>query len=380
MIRSNEPDRLFYAVKIASGMTVLGDEHLPIFKGNATRQISFTDGTYQGQSVRIARHAMLFQNTELEVQVVETKIKRERSSQKFLTAMIIPNLTTMVIVLLAVLWGVRQGLQPLQHLELEIEKRSVNDLREIELTQTPFELRSLLQRLNELFKLLRESNEFQQKFIADAAHQLRTPLAGLQTQIDLAIIEGTFDESMARKSNIQQATNRIEHLLSQLLSYARTENSQAVKENFTTINLRDVVENSATTFIDRALAKNIDLGFDVSAVHVQGLGWMLQEALGNLIDNALRYTPVDGVVTVRCGSIRGKAFLEVEDSGQGIPVGERLMIFQRFHHVPGTQGGGCGLGLSIVSQIAQVHNASVELIDTEASRFAVRINFSDDAS
>ena len=377
MIRSNAPDHLFYAVRTSSGLTLLGDINLPAANQPATPHMTFTDGSYRGQAVRIARHEMLFQQTPLEVQVVETLLKRERSSQKFLAAMIIPNLVTMLIVLLAVLWGVQQGLKPLQHLEHEIGKRSVNDLRVIELTQTPFELQNLLKRLNELFKLLRESNEFQQKFIADAAHQLRTPLAGLQTQIDLAIVEGIFDTSTTRKKNIQDATYRIEHLLSQLLSYARAENSMAVRNNFATINLRDVIEKSATAFIDRALEKNIDLGFEVSDAHVQGLSWMLQEALGNLIDNAIRYTPAGGIVTVKCGAAHGKAYLEVEDSGHGIPLEERSSIFQRFHQVAGTRGGGCGLGLSIVSQIAQVHNASVEFQDTDLSRFVVRVNFID---
>jgi len=255
MIRSNAPDSLYFSVRDASGTTLLGDQSLPFLDEKGTSNITFVDGVYQGVAVRIARHRMRFHDSSLQVQVVETVKKRDMSSQKFLTAMVVPNLITMLVVLLAVLWGVRQGLKPLRNLEREISQRSVNDLKEIELTQNPFELRPLLQRLNELFELLRESNSRQQRFIADAAHQLRTPLAGLQTQIDLAIGEGVFEQSLSRKENIQAATLRIEHLLNQLLSYARAENAMALKESFKSVNLRTIAENSASIFIDRALEK-----------------------------------------------------------------------------------------------------------------------------
>lgn len=376
MIRSNAPDKLFFSVRSASGDTLLGDQSLPKIDPLSASNISFSDGSYQGAAVRIAQHRMKFHDTSLQVQVVETVKKREVSSQKFLTAMVVPNLITMMVVLLAVLWGVRQGLKPLRNLEKEISQRSVNDLKEIELTQNPFELRALLRHLNELFKLLRESNVRQQRFIADAAHQLRTPLAGLQTQIDLAIGDGVFEHSKGRKEAIQQATSRIEHLLSQLLSYARAESAVALKGSFKGVNLRTIAENSASSFIDRALEKNIDLGFDLADTEVSGLPWMLQEALANLIDNAIRYTPHQGVITVRCGCLNDMPFLEVEDSGDGIHEKMLPSVFERFHQTPGSSNGGCGLGLSIVSQIVEVHNASIEFVRPRSSGFIVRINFS----
>jgi two-component system sensor histidine kinase TctE len=375
MIRSNTPDMLYFSVWDSSGAILLGDKSLPSLDQLQNPNISFSDGLYQGAAVRIAKHRMNYHNTHLYVQVLETVKKREISSQKFLAAMLAPNLITMLVVLLAVLWGVRQGLKPLRNLEKEISQRSVNDLKEIELIQNPFELRTLLRHLNRLFELLRESNSRQQRFIADAAHQLRTPLAGLQTQIDLALGEGFFNQSLSRKENIQTATLRIEHLLNQLLSYARAENAMALKDSFKNVNLRSIAENSASIFIDKALEKNIDLGFDLSDVEVSGLAWMLQEALGNLIDNAIRYTPSKGVITVRCGHLEGTPFIEVEDNGPGIAAEELPFIFERFHHIPGSQGGGCGLGLSIVNQIAEVHNASIHFVRLEGDGFIVRIFF-----
>src|SRR6185369_17161280 len=160
-------------------------------------------------------------------------------------------------------------------------------LREIELAGTPAEIRPMLRRLNELFTLLREAAEVQQRFIADAAHQLRTPLAGLQTQLDLAAGEGAFTHNAERLAHIEEATTRIGHLLSQLLTYARAETANPVDRTFETVALDQLVEKSASTFLDAALAKNIDLGFEIAPASVPGLSWMLQEALGNLIDNAI---------------------------------------------------------------------------------------------
>ena len=375
MILSNAPDKLYFSVRDTKGNTLLGDTTLPAQSQVDHHTVIFQDGNHLNQPVRIARHQIQLHDSDLLIQVVETIQKREQSSHTFLTAMVAPNLLAMLTVLLAVLWGVRKGLAPLHTLEKEIAKRSVNDLRELELTQNPYELRPLLKRLNDLFHLLRESNAIQQRFIADAAHQLRTPLAGLQTQIDLAVAEGIFDLHPARKDSIEEATTRIEHLLNQLLSYARTESAMSRTDSFEEVKLASVIERSASMFIDRALAKQIDLGFEIAEVNVAGLSWMLQEALGNLIDNALRYTPTGGIVTVKCGIFGGAGFLEVEDSGHGIPDAELPTIFDRFHHIAGIDGSGCGLGLSIVKQISAVHNAVVEFQRRSPQGFSVRIVF-----
>lgn len=145
--------------------------------------------------------------------------------------MVIPNLAVILATMLAVVLGVRQGLLPLNEVEHDIAERSASDLHEIDLSGKPAEIRPMLRRLNELFALLRESVEVQQRFIADAAHQLRTPLAGLQTQLDLANSEGAFNNNPERIQLIEEATLRISHLLSQLLAYARAETSNSVRTN-----------------------------------------------------------------------------------------------------------------------------------------------------
>jgi len=375
MLRSNAPDMLYFSVSDPFGNVVAGDADLPQLRTPKGDQIEFSNGVYRDMSVRIALHRITINAQDFLIAVMETTKKREQASARILTAMIIPNLAVILATMLAVILGVRQGLLPLQQVERDIAARSANDLHEIALSGNPAEIRPMLRRLNELFALLRESVEIQQRFIADAAHQLRTPLAGLQTQLDLATSEGAFNNNTERLQLIDEATTRIGHLLSQLLAHARAETSNSVKDEFESVALDRLVENSASTFLDSALAKNIDLGFDIKPAATPGFPWMLQEALSNLIDNAIRYTPTGGIITVSCGAEENQAFLEVEDSGPGIPDENLKHVFERFYRIPGSPGNGCGLGLAIVSEIAQLHGAAIQLTRSEQGGLRVRIQF-----
>ena len=364
MLRSNAPDMLYFSVSDPFGKVVAGDADLPQLRPPKDDQVEFSNGVYRDTRVRIASHRITIKAQDFLIVVMETTKKREQASARILTAMVIPNLAV-----------IRQGLLPLHEVERDIAERSANDLHEIDPSGKPAEIRPMLRRLNELFALLRDSVEIQQRFIADAAHQLRTPLAGLQTQLDLANAEGAFDNNPERIQLIEEATLRISHLLSQLLAYTRAETSNSVKDKFESVDLDRLVENSASIFLDGALAKNIDLGFDIKPATTAGFPWMLQEALSNLIDNAIRYTPTGGIITVSCGDENGHAFLEVDDSGPGIPNEQLKHVFERFYRIPGSPGNGCGLGLAIVSEIAQLHEATVELKRSEQGGLRVRIQF-----
>ncbi|HQO29216.1 MAG TPA: ATP-binding protein, partial [Accumulibacter sp.] len=263
--------------------------------------------------------------------------------------------------------GVHQGLRPLATIEREIAVRSPNDLRAITVEGTPREIQPMLTRLNRLFALLRQASAGQQRFLADAAHQLRTPLTGLQTQIELAAAEGRFDGDVERRQRFDEATRRIAHLIDQLLLFARAEAAGAAPL-FEPVSLPTLLEQAASIFLDQALAREIDLGFEVAPATVVGIPSLLREALANLIDNALRYTPAQGVVTVRCGCRDQHAFLEVEDDGPGIPPAAREQVFERFTRLPAAPGNGCGLGLAIVREIAELHSATVELANPDGGR------------
>jgi len=375
MLRSNEPDKLYFSIRNADGQLLAGDADIPLIPIPATREISFVDGRFRDVPVRVALHRVKGADSDILVTVMETTERRKRVLQRVLTAMLLPNLAVFFATLLAVLFGVRRGLLPLETVEQEIAARSPNDLREIDLTTTPREIQPTLRRLNELFSLLREASAAQNRFIADAAHQLRTPLAGLQTQLDLAVGEGAFSSNQGRLQNIEEGMQRLGRLLGQLLSYARAEASAPLGSQPETVALDQVAEKSASMFIDAALAKDLDLGFDLSPATVPGTPWLLQEALANLVDNAIRYSPHGGVITVRCGLSDGKSFLEVEDDGPGIADEHLTHVFERFWRVPGSPANGCGLGLPIVKEIAEFHGGTVQLLHRESAGLRVRLEF-----
>lgn len=376
MLRSNAPDRIYFSIRDAGNHLLAGDDDIPGFPMPRGGEVGFADAVYHGAAVRVAMRRLVLPEAQIFITVMETTQKRILSQQQILTAMLLPNLAVIVASLLAVLYGVRRGLLPLEAVEREIAARSPNDLHEIDLATAPHEIHPMLRRLNELFQLLREATEAQNRFIADAAHQLRTPLAGLQTQIDLAVGEGAFSHNAGRLQNIEDGTNRLVRLLGQLLSYARAEASASISDKLEPVALAQIVEKSASDFFDAALAKEIDLGFDISPVSIVGVPWLLQEALANLIDNAIRYAPIAGTITVRCGELGGKPFLEVEDNGPGIPPEQEGKIFKRFYRIPGSPSNGCGLGLPIVKEIADLHGAEVLLLHRHSPGLCVRLEFS----
>lgn len=365
ILRSDASDIIYFSVRDKKGRLLAGDEALPSYEALAVARvdnlISFADSQLQSKPIRIAMHQTTSAHGPVTIMVAETVNKRELSSRRILTAMILPSLAVILATLLAVYFGVRRGLAPLEIVESEIASRSPRDLRAIDDALTPQEIRPLLSRLNDLFALLREAAASQQRFLADAAHQLRTPLTGLQTQIDLSTNEGRFSSDPERLLRINEATERIGHLIGQLLTYARTEPTTYLSQSFEPVALNDLVEQAASIFLDEALGKKIDLGFEAGQATVSGIPWMLREALANLIDNALCYTPHGGTVTVSSSRHNGECALTVEDNGPGIPAAERDRVFERFYRIQGVTGDGCGLGLAIVKEIAGLHDAGIRL-------------------
>jgi two-component system, OmpR family, sensor histidine kinase TctE len=361
MVRSDSSDTIYFAVHDRQGRLLAGDGDLHADAGPGVGDPHFLDSQLRGKPIRVAVHRIDSPYGSITITVAETLNKRNQASRRILTAMILPTLAVILATLLAVYFGVRRGLAPIEHVEGEIARRSPRDLHEIEASNTPREIQPLLARLNELFGLLREAAASQQRFLADAAHQLRTPLAGLQTQIDLASAEGRFDPEPERLQRINEATGRIGHLIGQLLTYVRTEPTTYLSQSFEPVALHDLVEQSASIFLDQALSKEIDLGFEAGQATVAGIPWMLREALANLIDNALRYTPRGGVVTVSSFCRATGCALTVEDNGPGIPIAERQQIFERFYRIQDSTGDGCGLGLAIVKEIAALHGGEIRL-------------------
>jgi len=358
----NQVDQTYITVLSAEGRLVDGDGDLVNKPATEGRQNPFFyDATHNGKPIRVAQLRLPVGDTYAIVQVGETIKKRTAIARKIAAITLGLDFTGAIATILLVVVGVTKGLRPVEALSAQIRMRTASDLRPLEVNGVPIELAPLAMALNRLFTLLVDAASAQNRFVANAAHQLRTPLAGLQTQLELLASDPDFAAGKVKLVHLLQATERISHVVSQLLVLAKAEPAEALFSQQQRVDLKDLVEHSASLFLDRAIAREIDLGFEIHAANVLGNPWLLREMLGNLIDNALRYTPAGGVVTVRCGRQAGQAYLEVEDSGPGIPQEEQEKIFDRFYRIPGSPDDGCGLGLAIVKEIADMHAAKITI-------------------
>jgi two-component system, OmpR family, sensor histidine kinase TctE len=368
-LRVDTEDRVYYAVLGPGGeQLIAGTARLPappdlLRPGEHT----FFDAKLEGERVRVAARAVPVENGETAiVEVAETLIKRDKLVLELLVASAVPQVL-IAFASVALLWlGIGQGLRPLDRLRDEIAARSPKDLRPVSERDKPREVRSLIGALNQLLSRLGAAIVSQQRFIANAAHQLRTPLAGLKTHAELARREQSASELRSLLDMIAGETQRTSHLVNQLLTLARAEPSEAPSGQ--PVNLHDIVGRDVRDWVQRALTGNIDLGFELEDAWTLGEPLLLRELAANLVDNALAYTQEGGSVTVRTALRNGESVLEVEDNGPGIPEAEREKVFERFYRIPATRGEGCGLGLPIVSEIAGRHNARIDLGQPPAGR------------
>lgn len=363
VMRSDSVDKEFIAVYGPGGQLLAGDADLKADAVAQSRIPRFSDSTLLGRKIRKVSYRLDTAAGPVTVAVAETVRKRERTGSKILAAMILPNVVLVIATLLLVFFGVRTGLAPLTHLSEEIVKRSPHDLSPLPKAEVPLEAKPLIDAMDGLVSDLRAAASAQQAFLANAAHQLKTPLAGLQTQLELAA-EELPEPYRHRFTHLSGATQRLGHLAHQLLALARSGPEANVTHERRPVDLARLLEASASTWFDAALEKDIDLGFEPVPAIVHGSEWLLRELLANLIDNAIQYTPRDGMVTARSGlGEDGRPFVEVEDSGPGIPAAERDRVFDRFYRAEGVPGTGTGLGLSIVKEVADRHDAAITIAD-----------------
>lgn len=361
VLRSDSTDLEFLAAYGPEGELLAGDADLrpdPLPPGLNPH---LTDATLRSYRVRKATYRIETPRGAVTVVVAETTRKRESTASKILAAMIFPNILLIIAVLVLVYLGVRSGLAPLNHLSEEIARRSPHDLRPLPKGEAPAEAEPLINAMDGLIDDLRAAAVAQQAFLANAAHQLRTPLAGLQTQLELAV-EELPERYRHRIAHLRDATGRLGHLAHQLLALARSGPEANLAHERRPVDCAGLLQASASAWFDAALAREVDLGFEPEEAFVQGSEWLLRELLANLIDNAIQYTPPGGVVTARSGlDGEGRPFLEVEDSGPGIPEAEHQRIFERFYRAEGAPCTGTGLGLAIVKEVAERHGAAVAI-------------------
>ena len=367
MLQSRESGRLYYLVTGPRNEYITGEPDLPPPPDPFSGRVNYYDESYQGRLVRIVTLHLPLETGKSEgmvmVQVAENRAARDDFARQMLFRMVLPQALLIIVAGLMIWHAVGRGLAPLRALRQEIETRSHRDLSALPEEQAPQEVRPLIRAMNELLKRLSLTLASQQRFIADAAHQLRTPIAGLKTQTELAMRQTPPGEAQTTLRQLHSATAQTTRLVNQLLSLARAEPSAGRIQVSEVIDLRHLARDVTTEWVPRAIERNLDLGFDAGseAARVEGEPFLLREMLNNLLDNALRYTQPGGQVTVHVDCSVAGPVLTVEDNGPGIPESERGRVFERFYRVLGTGAEGCGLGLAIVGEIAQSHGAKVTL-------------------
>ena len=341
----------------------------------------FGDATIGGEAMRVAWYDFDLNGHATRIAVAEPARGRDSPVRKLVTATLVVDVLQLIVIPLLVILGVRLGLRPLLALRDHMAARSARELEPLDAGSVPVEAQTLVESLNALFGRVRAAAESQQKFLADAAHQMRTPLAGIQAQLELLERDAGAAPVRERIHAAGEGIRRLGHAAHQLLTLARAESSVTLARDFRPVDLAALIEETVSSQLDRALAKGIDLGAEAAPAAVTGVGWLLRELLNNLADNALQYTPSGGVVTLRSGTRPGAAFLEVEDDGPGISAIERPLVTERFHRSPGAPGQGTGLGLAIVSDVALVHGATLAIESGANGRGTrVRVEFPQAAS
>ncbi|MEO5693609.1 MAG: sensor histidine kinase N-terminal domain-containing protein [Usitatibacter sp.] len=360
-------DRIFFEVIGPAGQPLAG-EPIEGPPGGESGQEVFYNGTVRELGVRIVQIAVDSDSPTARpaavVRVAETEVKRKRLAREILLSVVVPQALLIVVALIVVWIGVLRGLAPLERLRAALAARSKTDWSLIVADDVPGEVRPLLSATNNLLSRLDDALTLQHRFIADAAHQLKTPIAVLKTQLELALREEDPARMRESLAAAQAGHDRISRVVSQLLSLARNEPEASRAAVLAPLDLEALVFEVAAMWVPEALKRGIDLGFEGEghAVMIKGDAARLRELLDNLVDNAVRYSPEGGTVTLRVEDTPTPT-LFVSDGGPSIPAEDRRRIFERFHRVLGSAAGGSGLGLAIALEIARFHGATLDLLD-----------------
>jgi len=363
-------DVQFFQVAVDGGELIAGEGGVPALRPGERRRIGetlFRTTDMLGERVRIA-YRLVPSPTDarpLLIQVAETRRQHHALSSRIISEVLLPQFAIIPLAVVLVWLGLTRGLIPLVRLQERIRARRSDDLSPIDLHSVPEELRPMIAALNNNMARLNDNLEAQQRFIAAAAHQLKTPLTGLKTQTELALRESDPAQLRDYLERIAVGVDRAAHLTHQLLQLARAEASHEAPQAMEAADMADLARGAIADCVPRALARDIDLGFDGEDVRliIRGVPLLLREMLVNLVDNAIKYTPRGGRVTVRIFCVPHPG-LEVEDNGIGIPTKDRQRVFERFYRALGTDADGSGLGLAIVREVADQHCIAITVHDS----------------
>ena len=374
-LRFDRLDRIYYVVLAPQGQQLLGDELLaaPTIKV-APGAWDFRDVELDGQTLRLAVLGVAcgVVGNVCQVRVAETTTKRAALRRDLSVAVGATMLVLAIGLMLAGRLAIQQGLRPLDELSNEVERRDLDRLEPLQ-QPVPGEVRPLISALNRLFERLRLASSTQQEFLANAAHQLRTPLTSLRTEIELALLEPHEAAQEPLLQRLKSSVDRSARLAQQMLSMARSD-AATPQEQLRLLDLRDLASLAAEEWVPRALESGMDLGFELASAPILGRSFLLREMLENLIHNSVNYAGEGARVTVRTFQQDGQAVLEVEDTGPGIPEVDRERVFLRFQRGAQPVGNGSGLGLAIAQDIALSHGGTLTLHDgTHGQGLRVRL-------
>jgi two-component system OmpR family sensor kinase len=317
------------------------------------------------------------QSNNQTLQVAQDMAVRRNMAGNLALRTLAPIAVMMPILMLVVWWVVSESLTPVARVRKQVASRQADDLSPVSEAGLPDEVRPLVQELNLLFGRVRTAFDAQQNFVADAAHELRTPLAALKLQA-LSLERADSDEARkVAQGRITAGVERATRLVEQLLVLARQEAGAVEGAAAAPVDLADLARRTVGEMVGVAQAKGVDLGLQhADAARVQGQAGALAILMRNLIDNAVKYTPSGGTVDVAVHALQGATVLTVEDSGPGIPAEERERVFDRFYRIAGSEAAGSGLGLAIIRAIAERHGARLTLAASERlGGLAVRVTF-----
>ena len=370
LLRSDRQDRIFYALRDERGDLIAGEPQLAGVIGPLRLGVpSLQNGQVGDEPVRVAAMQVADprrSGASLTLQVAETLNKRQALTETMRTqAVALPQMLVLVVAILLIVYGYTYVLRPMQRLRALIDNRGLNDLSPLDPEAAPQDLRPLIRSVNGLMERLAASFDAQRRFIADAAHQLRTPLAGIKSQTERALIENDPATARLALKRLSAGTEHATALANRLLTLARAGTPLIAPP--VDVDLIGIVSDTIAEHLPNAIERRHDLGFEGpsngSPCIVRGDALLLREMLSNLIDNALRYSPDGGSITVSIDRdpASGCYALAVSDTGPGISADERERVFEPFYRGADVMAPGTGLGLAIVRTIATVHGASIAL-------------------
>lgn len=377
-------DILYYRVIGPNGEHLSGSVELPLpaslKQHPRANQLVFYDSSVDGKKVRVAAYALSLRGTSAAGSVMilagETTDKRTELADDVLLTVFLPMIAVIGLMIYAVSLTLNMSLKPINAIREAVARRGSHDLDPIELKKLPTEIEPLLKEMNRLMSDLRSLHESRQRFLADSAHQLRTPLASMRAQTELAIRSVRDESSREALKSLLASLDRQSRLVNQLLALSRAENAFADPVR-NTIRLDELARNATAEWVPRALERGIEISFEApdAAVRILGNEPAIMEALANLLDNALRYCRPGDQVMVRVYAKESRACLAVSDTGPGVPQEALKNLFQRFYRVPGSLAEGCGLGLAIVRQVAMAYDGETFAKNSPAGGLEVGMCF-----